>query len=133
MKKFVLGVLLATFLLLPFSVFAANTFNITQLPFAIQITKLDTAWTWTTHFTLNRHARGIKVDYIFFTPGATGDIVTIHEGSAAGPVICRFVAADIYDQRIIHFNGALLRPHIATPAGAPNVAAYITIKLSDDD
>lgn len=118
---------------IPFTAMAANTFNTTQLPFAIQITACDTAWTWTTHWTDNRHARGIKVDYILFNPGATGDIVTIHEGSASGPVIVRFVAADIYDQRIIYLDGALIRPYLATPSAAPNAAAFITIKLSDDD
>ena len=133
MKKFILGVLLAVFLSLPYQVFAVNTFNVTQLPMGIQITACDTAWTWTTHFTLNRHARGIKVDYILFTPGATGDIVTIHDGSAAGPVIARFVAADIYDQRILYFHGAMIRPYLAAPAGGVNAAAFIFIKISDDD
>ena len=134
MRKFVLGAVLVICMALPYSAFGANTFNVTQIPMGIQITACDTAWTWTTHFTLNRHARGIKVDYILFTPGATGDIVTIHDGSAAGPVIAVFVAADAYDQRIIYFSGARIRPHLATPAGAgPNAAAYIFIKLSDDD
>ena len=130
MKKLIKLLIIAT--VLAFSSYAsANTFNVTNLSCGIQITACDTLWTWTTHFTEPQHAGGIKVDYIFFTPGATGDIVTIHDGSAAGPVIARFVAADIYDQRIIYFFGERIRPYLATPAGAPNAAAFITIKLAD--
>jgi len=133
MRKFILGILLTVFLFFPYQVFAVNTFNVTRLLWGIQITACDTAWTWTTHYALDRHVRGIKVDYILFSPGATGDIVTIHDGSAAGPVIARFVGADIYDQRIIYFNGAVIRPYLATPTAAPDVAAFIFIKISDDN
>ena len=109
-----------------------NVFNVTQLPCAIQITKLDEACTVLDQFDA-RYVGGIKVTYIFFTPGATGDIVTIKDTDTNGPVLCRFVAADIYDQRTIPFDGDKIRPYIETPAAAPNVAAFITIKLSDDN
>ena len=134
MKKCFRRLMLAVFMFgFALPALAGNTFNITQMPFAMQITACDTAWTWTTHWTSNQYAHGIKVDYIFFAPGATGDIVTIHEGSAAGPVIVNFVAADIYDARIIYLNGAIIKPHLATPVAAPNAAAFIVIKLSDDN
>ena len=130
MKTLIKLLIIAT--VLAFSSYAlANTFNVTNLACGIQITDPDTAWTWTDHYTEPQHAGGIKVDYIFFTAGATGDIVTIHDGSAAGIVLFTFVGADIYDQRRIPFHGKRIRPYLATPAGAPNAAAFITIVLSE--
>ena len=88
---------------------AANT--ITHSGNVIEITNIDSDWTWTD--TLTALTDGIWVKSIQFNPGATDDVLVIKEGSDTGPKILYFKCVDTYDQRCKYFNhrnNVLLKP-----------------------
>lgn len=129
MKKLLVGVLLAVFMVLPVSVFAVNTID--AEPGGVQISGIDTAWTWTDNYTLGADKGGMRVNYILFSPGATDDICLIRDTGATGIILFRVKCANAYDQRVLYFNGDRVRPYLDLTEGAPNAGAILTIKFME--
>ena len=71
----------------------------------IRIGTIDgTAWTWTD--TVPDAANGIYIWKIIFSPGATGDVVTVQWKDADGIEILEWTAADIYDRLVFYGDPA---------------------------
>src|SRR5574343_242860 len=81
-KKFIFGIILS--LLIPFTVFAANTTAVSTSNLAIQITGLDADWYWETEIaastSISQVVKQAKIKAIIFYPSAANDRLIIHDG-----------------------------------------------------
>lgn len=125
MKRLLLTI--GLFICLASPVWASNT--IVAAPDGVTFTAMDSAWTWTDNYTLGMHTGGIKVNYIMFSPGATGDECIIRDTNATGIILWQIKCSDAYDQRIIYFHGDNVRPYLMDTD--PDSSAVLTIKFKD--
>jgi len=103
MKKFVWMILVTIIMILPFSVFAANTTKVNKKATVIEITGLDADWTWSTTAETKDIAPPIKIIQIKFIPSAINDRFfiydTLSDGTAEGPAVFDSgLIADAYDR-----------------------------------
>ena len=109
MKKFLIAILLM--LLMSWgAAYAANTIDVSDDGMTITISAIDSDWTWTDNFTAAKYAKGVRVNYIRFHPGATDDLCSIEDSDNGdvkhfGPINC----ADTYDDRIQYYSGSKLK------------------------
>ena len=69
-----------------------------------------TDWDISSNSQLNQDlANGIRVSSIQMIPTATNDTLVIRKGSATGVIIAKWVAADVYDSRILYFKSHRLQ------------------------
>ena len=100
-------------LLWSFSANAAITVTISLDGKTITLTGVDEGteadWTWTDTFTEDRYADGIRVNYIRFHPGATGDLCSIEDADTSTVKHFLVKCADTYDDRVQYYSGAKLK------------------------
>ena len=105
MKKLLIAILL----MFAVPVYAVNTIDVSNDGMTITISAIDTDWTWTDNFTATKYAKGVRVNYIRFHPGATDDICSL-EDSDNGDVKHFLVnCADTYDDRVQYYSGSKLK------------------------
>jgi hypothetical protein len=87
----------------------------------------STAWQWNTA----THGWGSKAQFvalerIMWIPNATDDVICIRNGGIAGPIILYAKAVDVYDQRIVYFNGEICQPVIdeSTTTGEGQIVCF---------
>ena len=87
----------------------------------------STAWTWNTA----THGWGSSSKYvilirILWIPNATDDVISIKNGGTSGPTIFYAKAVDVYDQRIVYFDGEVCQPVIdeSVTTGADQVVCF---------
>lgn len=94
--------------------FSYRAFSVTENEEAttVMLTSVAADWTYTGNSMMyGKYGKGVRMDWIAFCPGTdTGDVVAIKEGSDAGPVIFPANCVNAFDQRIIYYHGARLRP-----------------------
>lgn len=105
----------------------ANTIN--QEGYTVEISSIDSDWTWTDTFTDARYANGIRINYIQFCPAAADDACSIKEGADTGPQFFRCSAADANAQKLVNYHGAMKKPVLDFSAGTFTAGSSVIIEL----
>ncbi len=87
--------------------------TVTKSDLMISITGIDADWVWTDEYVSGSRAESLKVQWIYFSPGATDDVLAIEHINASGSrIFPNTAAADAYSPIAIPYYGAKLKPYI---------------------
>lgn len=106
----------------------ANT--ITNDGKVVQISAIDSDWTWTDTFP--RTTEGIKIHSIAFHTAAATDVCIIKQTNASGPRLFKASghSVETVEERVQYFHGQRLKPFLDVGDGAYNAGAVVVIVLS---
>ena len=107
----------------------ANTIN--RVGNVVELSAIDTDWTWSDTFTESIYENGLRIDWIQFNTAAATDVCIIKEASATGPKIFKASGntIDTTDERIVYYHGARLKPFLDVGDGSYNASATVIICL----
>lgn len=108
----------------------SNTIN--QSGYTVEISDIDSDWTWTDTFTDSKYANGIRINYIQFNPAAANDACSIKEGADTGPQFFRCSAEDANAQKAVNYYGAIKKPVLDFSAGIFTAGSSVIIELWPD-
>jgi len=97
----------------------------------LQISAIDSDWTWTDTFIGRDFVNGIKIQSIRFDTAAATDVCIIKQTNGTGPRLFKASgnALDVADERCQYFDGVRLKPFLDVGDGAYNASASVTIIL----
>ena len=107
-----------------------NTIN--YRGFTIEISDIDSDWTWTETLTDKKFANGVPVNFIQFNPSAANDVCSIKEEIDSGPQSVYFKAFTNAEPRRAYFHGTPIKPMLDFSAGTYGANATVIIQLSKE-
>jgi len=98
----------------------------------LQISAIDTDWTWSDTFPAYKYPNGIKIESIRFDTAASTDVCIIKQVDGTGERLFKASGhtVEAVDEKIQYFNGVRLKPFLDVGDGVYNAAASVTIILS---
>ena len=100
--------------------------------FTIEISAIDSDWTWTDTLTDPKFANGVPVNFIQFNPAASNDKCSIKEASDAGPQSYYVKCTADTDQKRAYFYGTKLKPVLDFSAGTFTANSTVIVQLSKE-
>ena len=108
----------------------ANTIN--QRGFTVQISDVDSDWSWRDTFTDPKYANGIPINFIQFNGVGSSDKCSIKEEDDAGPECFFAQISQANDQRRAYYHGTPIKPVLDFSEGTYTAGSSVTIQLWKD-
>jgi hypothetical protein len=110
----------------------ANTLN--REGNTLEISDIDSDWTWSDTFLIAEFPNGIEVNFIQFNTAASTDVCIIKEVGATGPTLFKATAneVDAVDEARAYYYGARIKPFLDVGDGSYNASATIIIQLCQE-
>lgn len=117
--------ILFAILLIPAICLAANTYKFTGGK-AIEISAIDSDYFITKHFKAASYPNGVKVKYVIFVPGASGNKMVLRDGADTGPELINTGAVSDTESRIIYMD-SVVKPYLKFSDGTYSAGSKIII------
>lgn len=101
--------------------------------FTVEISSIDSDWTWTDTLTDAAFTNGVPINFIQFNPGAADDKCTIYEDNITdGPVSFYAKCDGDDDMKRAYYHGTRMKPILDYSAGTFSTGSTVIIQLSKE-
>ena len=113
----------------------ANTIKYRNGGTSIEISSIDSDWSWSDTLTDAKFANGVQINYIQFNPAAANDVCTIIDGEDVDNDPPGFYSKAITDvePRRAQYYGARMKPVLDESAGTYTAGSTVMIQLWRDE